>query len=279
MTWHERLRTIDNRWLYAALALFVAAPVFVRMRPAIPASPETLGVYRAVENVPPGKLVMVLSTWDAGTIGECEGQTNGLIEHLMRKGVPFVIWTTNPASPPFYNRIVRSAARRYGRVYGRDWVDCGYKAPADQLKYAVQMLSRDFQGYMRTDARGVPIGQWPLTRNVRGATDFDLLISIGYNPAVEFIQFVQGVYGTQVAFAIAAINSTTCYSYIDSRQIVGMLVGARGGAEYETLVHRPGKGVDIIVAQSFGHLLIILAIVVANVAVYAGRRAERRRKS
>lgn len=277
MNWPERLQKLDNRWLYTALAVFVAAPVFVRMRPSIPASPETLGVYRAIRNVPPGKLVMILSTWDAGTIGECEGQTNGLIDDLMRRGTPFIIWTSNPASPPFYNRIVQSAARRYGRVYGRDWVDCGYKAPADQLKYALQMLSRDFQGYMRTDARGTPIGQLPLTRHVKGATDFDLLISIGYNPVVEFIQFMQGVYGTHVAFAIAAINSTTCYSYIDSHQIVGMLVGARGGAEYETLVHRPGKGVDIIVAQSFGHLLIILAILVANAATLAARHAARRR--
>ncbi len=275
MTWPDRLLRIDNRWLYTALALFVAAPVFVPMRPAIPASPETLGIYRAVEAVPPGKTVMVLSTWDAGTIGECEGQTNGVIEHLMRRGIPFVIWTSNPASPPFYNRVVQAAARRHGRVYGRDWVDCGYKVPADQLKYAIQMLSRDFRGYMRVDAHGTPIDQLPLTSSIKGAADFDLLLSIGYNPTVEFIQFVQGVYGTKVGFGVAAINSTVCYSYIDSKQIVGMLVGARGGAEYETLVKRPGKGVDIIVAQSYGHLLIILAVVAANVAVLAKRRAAR----
>lgn len=270
--WAERLQRIDNRILYAALAIAVAIPVFVRVRPPIPPTIETLGVYRAVESVPPGRLVMLHSTWDAGTIGECEGQFHGLIVHLMRKGVPFVVWTSNPQSPEFYNRVIARAARRYGRVYGRDWADFGYKVPAAQLAFGVQSMARDFPGYMKSDVNGTPVGALAVTRGVRDATSFDLAISVGYNPTVEFVQFVQAVYGTHVAFAIAAINSTMTYTYMDSGQIVGMLVGARGGAEYEMLVGAPGIGVDIIVAQSFGHVLIILTVVLGNVAFVAARR-------
>jgi hypothetical protein len=86
---------------------------------------------------------------------------------------------------------------------------------------------------------------------------------------------MSAIYGNQVAFAAAAIHSTTLVSYVDSRQIVGMLVGARGGAEYEMLVKAPGKGVDIIVAQSFAHLLILGLIVVGNAAVFAERRKRK----
>lgn len=275
MSWADRLQRIDNRILYVTLAVAVAIPVFVRVRMPIPPTIETLGAYEAVENVPPGKLVMVQSTWDAGTIGECEGQCHAVIEHLMRRGQPFVIWTSNPASPPFYNRIIEAAARRHGRVYGRDWVDFGYKVPGGALAFGVQSMARDFPGYMKSDVRGTPVTQIPALRHVRNATDFALIVTIGYNPIGEFIQFVQSVYGTKVVFGIAAINSTTTYSYIDSKQIVGMLVGARGGAEYEMLVKRPGRGVQIIMAQSFGHLLIIVLVVVANVSALAQRRSSR----
>jgi hypothetical protein len=275
MRWFERVQRIDNRILYVTLAAVVAAPVFVRLSLPIPPTVETLGAYRAVESVPPGRLVMVQSTWDAGTIGECEGQCRAVIEHLMRRGKPFVIWTSNPASPPFYNRIIEETARRHGRVYGRDWADFGYKVPAGSMPFGVQAMARDFPGYMQSDVRGTPVSRLPVLRGVRNAADFDLIVTIGYNPIGEFIQFVQAVYGTRIVFGIAAINSTTTYSYIDSRQIVGMLVGARGGAEYEVLVGRPDRGVQIIMAQSFGHLLIVLLVIMANIAGLAQRRAER----
>lgn len=275
MRWYTRLQAIDNRLLYCLLAIAVTIPVFVDVRMPIRPTVETLGAYRAVENVPPGRLVMVQSTWDAGTIGECEGQCRAVIEHLMRRSQPFVIWTSNPSSPPFYNRIIEETARRYGRRYGRDWVDFGYKVPGGSLAFGVQAMAKDFPGYMERDVRGTPVNRIPALRGVKDATDFDLIITIGYNPIGEFIQFVQAVYGTRVVFGIAAINSTTTYSYLDSRQIVGMLVGARGGAEYEVLVGRPGRGVQIIMAQSFGHLLIVVLIVIANIAATAQRRAER----
>lgn len=275
MRWYERLQKIDNRVLYTTLAIAVAIPVFVRLRLPIPATTETLGAYNAVESVPPGRLVMVHSTWDAGTIGECEGQCRAVIEHLMSRGRPFVIWTSNPSSPPFYNRIIEETAKRHGRVYGRDWVDFGYKVPAGSMAFGVQAMARDFPGYMKTDVHGTPVEKIPALKNVRNATDFDLIITIGYNPIGEFIQFVQAVYGTKVVFGIAAINSTTTYSYLDSKQIVGMLVGARGGAEYEVLVNWPGRGVQIIMAQSFGHLLIVLVVLLANVAALFQRRFAR----
>jgi len=277
MRWYERLQRIDNRVLYVILAVAVAVPVFARLRLPIPPTTETLGAYDAVEAVPPGRLVMVQSTWDAGTIGECEGQCRAVVEHLMRRGQPFVIWTSNPASPPFYNRIIEETARRHGRIYGRDWVDFGYKVPGGAMAFGVQAMARDFPGYMKSDVRGTPVSRLPALARVRNANDFDLIITIGYNPIGEFIQFVQAVYGTKVVFGIAAINSTTTYSYIDSKQIVGMLVGARGGAEYEVLVDRAGRGVQIIMAQSFGHLLIVALVVMANIAALAQRRAERRR--
>ena len=267
---------LDRRWLYTALFVAVAIPVFVKMRPPIPPSRDTLGVYRAIQATPPGRLVMLQPTWDAGTVGECRAQFRGIVTHLMRSGIPFVVWTSNPSSPPFYQPIIEEAATRFHRRYGVEWADFGYKVPGDQVAFAVQSMARDFPQYMRTDIHGTPAADLPLLRGVRDAGAFWLAISIGYNPTPEFIQFMEAVYGTRVAFAAAAINSSTLYSYIDSGQITGILVGARGGAEYEMLMGIPGQGVDIIIAQSFGHLLIILAVLLGNLALLGERYSRTR---
>ncbi|MGC8668157.1 MAG: hypothetical protein ACP5VE_08600 [Chthonomonadales bacterium] len=266
---------LDRRWLYTALFVAVSIPVFVRMRPPIPASRDTMGVYRAIENTPPGRLVMLQPTWDAGTVGECRAQFRGIVTHLMRNGIPFVVWTSNPSSPPFYQPILEEAARRFHRSYGIEWVDFGYKVPGDQVAFAVQAMARDFPRYMQSDIYGTPAGRLPILRGVRDASSFWLAISVGYNPTPEFIQFMEAVYGTKVAFAAAAINSTMLYSYIDAQQITGILVGARGGAEYEMLMSVPGEGVDIIIAQSFGHLLIVFVVLLGNVAFIARRYSHR----
>jgi hypothetical protein len=275
MNWPERLQRIDNRWLYLALVIVVSVPIFWPIPLPIPITRETRGLFASVQNTPPGKLVMLHMTWDASTIGECEGQCHALVEHLMRQHIPFVVWASNPASPPFYQRVITAAAKKYGRVYGRDWVDFGYKVPDDQKRFGIQSMARDFPGYMKTDFYGTPVSAIPVLQNARDATAFNLMVSIGYNPTIEFIQFVEPVYGTKVGFGAAAMHSTVLFTYIDSKQIVGMLVGARGGAEYETLLNTPGKGVEILKAQTYAHVLIIGLVLVGNLAMLATRKTRR----
>lgn len=274
--WYEAIQLVPTRRLYTLFIIVMVAAVLAPIRFRTPASRETLGAYQAVEQVPPGRLIMLQSTWDAGTIGECEGQWAAVVDHVMRLGKPFIVWTSNPASPPFYNAIIERTASRYGRTYGRDWVDFGYKVPGDQLRFGIQSMARDLPGFLKSDVRGTPVASIPLLKGVKDITAFDLVVTVGYNPIGEFIQFVQAVYGTRIVFGIAAINSTTTYSYMDSGQIVGMLVGARGGAEYETLVGRLGRGTEIIRAQSFCHVFIILAVIAANIGALAARRSARR---
>ena len=55
-----------------------------------------------------------------------------------------------------------------------------------------------------------------------------------------------------------------------------MLTGMKGAAEYEQLLNAPGFAGPAMAGQSFAHLYIVALIVLANVAVLAGRRRRRR---
>ena len=50
------------------------------------------------------------------------------------------------------------------------------------------------------------------------------------------------------------------YPYLDSRQLVGLLTGMRGAAEYEQLIDAPGDGLPAMTGQSFAHLFILILI-------------------
>jgi hypothetical protein len=69
------------------------------------------------------------------------------------------------------------------------------------------------------------------------------------------------------------------YPLLDSGQLVGMLTGMRGAAEYETLLgsRSPGFAVTAMAGQSFAHLFILGLIALGNLPILAGVLARRRR--
>jgi hypothetical protein len=55
-------------------------------------------------------------------------------------------------------------------------------------------------------------------------------------------------------------------------KIVGWATGAKGAAEYEILVRRPGEGAAAMDAQSLAHLAIVIFIVLGNLGYFLSRR-------
>ena len=64
---------------------------------------------------------------------------------------------------------------------------------------------------------------------------------------------------------VTAVSAPRFYSYLDAKQLVGLLGGLRGAAVYESLVGEKGKGLSGMDAQSIAHLVIIFFILLSNV--------------
>ncbi len=60
--------------------------------------------------------------------------------------------------------------------------------------------------------------------------------------------------------------------YYQAGQIKGLMSGTRSAAEYEVRAGRPGRAAAGMDAQSLGHLVIILAIGLGNLAYFIGRK-------
>ncbi|MGC8863649.1 MAG: hypothetical protein ACP5R5_12850 [Armatimonadota bacterium] len=281
-----RLQNIDRRWLYLALALACLLPFVVKMRLPVYVSPETRELFKAIDRCPPDKVVLVDSAWDAGSLGENWGQVEVVFDHMLRRGIKFVVISLDitPLGPQFADKVIsKLVASKYpNRKYGVDWVNLGFTKGDWQ---AMQQIAKDIRRQYKQDSRGWSLDDakhLPLMQHVRNIDDIYMIYSVTYSPLENWIPFIHGVYGTPIGFGCAGIQSTTYYRYILSRQLVGMLVGVRGAAEYDALLYpnpaeRSSLGTRLIVPQAFGHTAIILAVVLGNIGFLSAKRRGRQK--
>lgn len=59
-------------------------------------------------------------------------------------------------------------------------------------------------------------------------------------------------------------------------QLKGLVVGLRGGGEYEKLINKPGEATAGLDAISTTHILIFICVILGNIGYFAARRARRR---
>ena len=65
------------------------------------------------------------------------------------------------------------------------------------------------------------------------------------------------------------------FPFIQSGQMIGVLGGLSGAAEYEAILKYPGKATAGMSAQSIAHLIIVVFIVFGNVVYFLSRRILR----
>lgn len=287
----DRLSRLSRRTIY--LVLFVAAglPFLVPIRLPLYVWNETRSAWQITDSCPPDKVVLINSQWIAGSQGENWPQYEAVVSHCMARGIPFVVFAldADPQAPQMAEVINERQAARYGRVYGRDWVNLGLSRGAPLTMGSIgrslkSVYPRDYRGFATTDADKLPI-----LRGIDSLAHFHCLWVIDYQANLDWLVFLDPSGELPILFATAGIVSTGYYPYISSGQLDGMLVGVRGAAEYENLTaealgeryDRTGlRGNKLLVPLAFGHLIIILFIVAGNLGLLARRkRRDSRRPS
>jgi len=159
----------------------------------------------------------------------------------------------------------------HGKQYGIDFVDLGY-VPGGET--AMSAFAGDVWKTFPVDYRKNPIDTLPIMANVKTAKDFSFLISIAAgSPGVpEFIRQIQEPYKVPFAAGLVAITVPITMPYLQSGQMVGLLGGLRGAAEYEQLLDFKGTAVRAMDAISFSHLVVLVFVLIANIAFLASRR-------
>jgi hypothetical protein len=66
---------------------------------------------------------------------------------------------------------------------------------------------------------------------------------------------------------MTAVMASDYYTYVQSGQLVGLIGGLKGAAEYETLMHeKDGYATRVMNIQSVVHCIVVGFILVGNIA-------------
>ncbi len=270
----DRMRSIGRGWLYTGFLVITLLPLMFPIPFPVKVSTTTQAMYNAVDALKPGDVVLYSAEFSADMSAELYPGFFAVFEHMMKKpGVKVVLMATTTDGPMFIQKML-DTANMSGKQYGTDVVNVGYVGGGESTLAA---LCQDFQKTFPRDYYGKDIKSLALTANIKKATDFALVINDtagGLGP-VGWIRQANTAFGVKVATILGQDMALSAYPYIGSKQLVGLLAGLRGAAEYEKLAGTVGKGTAGMGAQSTAALYFMLLLVVANVG-YWGARAERK---
>lgn len=276
MTFLERLQHLDRKVIYLVLFIAISFPLLKPLNLPIVVSKETRGIYDTIEALPPGSVVALSFDYAATGYSEMHPQASVVFQHLlMRPGLKVLLVAFWEAGPMFANELIQGQVDLNGKQYGTDFVNLGY-IPGGET--AMAAFASDIHKAYPKDYLGTSISAIPMMANIKSAKDIDLFITIAAgSPGVpEIVRQIQGPYGVKFASGVTAISAPISMPYISSGQMIGMMSGLGGAAEYEVLIEKIGAAVSAMDAMSASHLVMIAFLIIGNIGYFAGKARQRK---
>jgi hypothetical protein len=271
-------RDLTRILLYLLLALAVILPLFLGRNwfsTTLTVSDATWDLYDAVNALDSGDVAMMVFDYDLSTAAELDLQARAIMEHVLGQGASVLTASLVPQGPALAQATWESLSEAGDYVYGEDYLNLGYIAGQ---RAAVHMLTQRSlaQVFQRDFRNRRTLGEYAVIQDVERLSQVDLIIVLAADQITMryWIEQVQAQIEAplKMGAGLAALSGPSILPYYDSGQLVGMIVGMIGAAEYEVATNAPGVAVSNLTAQSLGHLVIIFVIVLANVAALISRR-------
>jgi hypothetical protein len=93
-----------------------------------------------------------------------------------------------------------------------------------------------------------------------------------------WVMYAWGRFGVNIILGTTAVVTPDSYPYLGAHQIEGLIGGMAGAAAYEKLIEHPDKAMIRMSSQAWGHILIVLFIIIGNIGYFMLRRAEKVKK-
>jgi len=273
MSFLDSLERIDRRWIFLIMALLVLIPLLFPLALPLKVTRPVEGFTDAIDRVPHGARVLMSCDYDPSAIPELVPMTRTAFRHLLSKDCKVVVTVLWNGGPGLVDSVLREGIREFpNKRYGVDYVNLGYKAGNEAVMVLMgqgvsNAFPRDYQG---NESRSLAV-----MHGVRDYSSFALLVSIsgGYPGTKEWVQQVQARFHIPMVAGVTAVSAPEYYPYLQSGQLLGLLGGMAGAAEYEKARNEKGSATRGMDAQSLGHIFVALAILVGNLVQWTRRRA------
>lgn len=272
----QRFMSIDRRWVFLAIGLAVFLPYALRFAlPLGTANPRTRAVYEYIEKAKPGSAIVLAVDYGPASMPELHPMAIAITRHALRKNLRVIGMTLNTQgtilTDDVFQRAVADPEFR-GKKDGTDYVNLGFK-PGGSL--VILQMGDSIEKAFSKDARGRDTKTLPIMRGLRNFRDIHLVMALESTTAANvWIMFAHERFKQALAYGVTAVMATDYYPYLSTGQIVGLVNGMKGAAEYEGLVGKPDDAMLGMTSQSIATFVIILFVVLGNIGFFASRRAR-----
>jgi hypothetical protein len=285
----DRLLGIDRRWLFLLVFLGVAIPIIKPMGLPVTTTGSTRAAFEYIDALKPGDTVIISYDYGPSSAPENDPMAEGIMRQCFLKKIHVVIMALYPLGglQLASNSLAKVTAEFPNLKYGEDYVNLGFK---DGAQAVMKRMGDDIVGAFPTDVRGTPLAQIPMLKGVRSLRQISVVCTIATGIIGEWwITQAHPQSGTPIIVGPTAVGAPKYYAYLNAGQLVGMLSGMKGAAEYEKLLaaqypelavlykttraFTATKGMD---AQTVIHFVIIVFILIGN-AAYMSHRATQRK--
>ena len=274
----QKLLSLDRRWVFLIIAVVVFVPAILKISvPVSTISNSTQQLYDTIEEFEPGKVVMISLDYGPSSMAELQPQLTALLHHCFAKdlrviGINWAIFDSVLLGQNEFDRV----SRLHGKTYGTDYCYLGYKPGG--LANLLNM-GTDISSVYPKDVYNKSLTDIPMMKAIKNYDHISLVVdlaSVGSPPV--WINYVYGRFQQTLALGVTGVMISELYPALDAGQIVGILPGLLGAAEYEYLIQdanyttEGGDGATGMGIQSFLHVALILIIVFCNIAFFIDRR-------
>jgi hypothetical protein len=237
MNLFERLQALDRRWIYIVVALAIIIPLMVPYNSDVVTTPPTENLYQLIDSYAgrSDRAILICFAHDAATMPELYPMEIALLRHCFERKIKVFTITFYAAGAPIIDFAINTVKEEYPDIQsGVDYCNFGYKIM--QMITALGM-GDNIATAIDTDAEGRKLANLPIMKNIVNYNEMNLIIETsGSSAGGVWITYARSKFGANVAVGVTAVMAADEYPFLQSGQLIGMLTGLKGAAEYEKLV-------------------------------------------
>jgi hypothetical protein len=262
----HKIVNLSRPTIYIIITLAILAPLLRPIGIPIAVGKDAQNFYNLVNSLKAGDVMWLDSHISLSAAVECLPQMVAIAYHAQSRGVKIVMLAMSADGQPFAERVLQEILGR-GAKYGEDIVYLGFVPGGEP---GVASLMADLHKTVPNDYKGTPLASLPLTSRVKSAKDLAVVVPVTSDATAPDYWTRQIRPYPTVALTMASQASLwpKIQPYLPTGQIKAALNGARGAAEYELLIKRPGQAVGSMDATSVAYLTFVLFILLGNLAYH-----------
>ncbi len=276
----NKFMNMDRRWIYIITTICVIVPFIKPIGLPTYTTPPVKNLYDKVDNTPDGQAVLISLDFDASTLPELYPMAVTILKHCFEKNIKVIITSLYIQGVGIAQIALEDVKREFpDKKEGIDYTFLPFVIP--QLSLVILGMGEDIHKTFPKDYYGTSIDSLPMMKEIRNFDQISVAISLAAGAVSRsWITYANQRYGASVAAGVTAVMAAENYPFLQTKQLIGMLGGLKGAAEYETLVEKKLNiktrkaaciGMD---AQSAVHIMMIVFIILGNIAYFVARRKK-----